>query len=752
MHEKYFLKGTKIRSSILLMILFINVCSIMALTCFNYYVFHRMSGKAYLEGFISYNQRVTELAFHNIDKQIMQSVLHLPELYFSPIKENDPLLLPQEERIVGSTKKIQGFTAQMHKIQKVYPYIKSIDIYYEATGTIVTGFDRVHFPQEDDLINQYLPWYKENQKNVEQEFIMEAEGVYSIAGPVITYIRRISQPKWGEEDILLAVHLDPDSFGEYIDSKAGYLGILAWDGKKLYDSVPLEAVVYTVEAVAEHAKMQKVNLKEENTPFSFKENGETVTVFHMISPTTGLQYFYRIDNSRFYQDYNVTNRMFIWNFLASIGFNIIVLALISYYNYTTYRKRIWTLSQHAGIAIGESNQSFDGSLQVLTGEISTLHAAINSSKGLLFQSAVRSMILSRKAENVYTELDPYLTGDSICTCFLYLSERDVEKISVESIQEKYPPRSIGCNVLFTTIDKEGLVAVLIFNENSKEQIWTEFVGQMDEYWENYSMVVGQMFPISKDGVKKSYKTTVETARYKFIFTKNKILTYKEIEVDKRKGSGSHLKLFDMMERDINSEHFLDFKTNLERLLTSFGSGNYTIEYCNSTLRDLVTLLYQVMQHNQLDMWVVFGYDIREYYRQIPDINVFGEWCSGLCETILKSIRQKKTSVNTDVQSKVIQLIEDNLEKNISLDFLAEQLQVRPDVASRMFRQMMGKNYTEYIKTRKLERAIELMKENYTMNEIAEILGYSSAQYFIKVFKENYGTTPYQYKKNLKTER
>ena len=72
--------------------------------------------------------------------------------------------------------------------------------------------------------------------------------------------------------------------------------------------------------------------------------------------------------------------------------------------------------------------------------------------------------------------------------------------------------------------------------------------------------------------------------------------------------------------------------------------------------------------------------------------------------------------------------------------------MRPDAVSRMFKQMMGKGYAEYIKQQKLDRAVRLMGEGYSVKEIAEQLGYSSSQYFIKVFKEAYGITPHQFKK------
>ena len=137
--------------SIVSMILWINLCGIIILTAFNYYVFQHKNGKAYQESFISYNQQVTNLAFKNIDQQIMQAVLELPQLYFSPIDQNRSLLLPQTESIADSSEHIMALSMEMQKLQKSYPYLSGIDIYYEATDTIITQFNHVHFPTDEDL-------------------------------------------------------------------------------------------------------------------------------------------------------------------------------------------------------------------------------------------------------------------------------------------------------------------------------------------------------------------------------------------------------------------------------------------------------------------------------------------------------------------------------------------------------------------------------------------------------------------------
>lgn len=59
---------------------------------------------------------------------------------------------------------------------------------------------------------------------------------------------------------------------------------------------------------------------------------------------------------------------------------------------------------------------------------------------------------------------------------------------------------------------------------------------------------------------------------------------------------------------------------------------------------------------------------------------------------------------------------------------------------------MGKGYTEYIKEKKVKPGAGTDQQDYSMKDIAYRLGYSSPQYFIKIFKETYGITPYQYKK------
>lgn len=739
-------------SSLFIMILCINLCSIVVLSAFNYYVFHRMSSEAYLSSFLTYNQRVTDLAIKNIDSQIMQPVLKIAQLYFSPIRENRALLLAQEKQIQGSSNDILALSAEMGKIKKSCPYIAGIDLYYEGTNTIVTGFDKIHFPADEGFVKQFLPWYEEYKNGEMAEgFQFNKDGAYLMNDPVITYIKRISNLNWHGKSIILAVYVDPVSFDDYIDQAAGTLSILTNDGRALYDSGAKNGSIGGAEDILAFAQKEGIDLQEDPAPFAVKLESGSMMVFHGLSPVSGLTYLYSMDAGLFYKDYDLTNRMLWVNYFISVLFNLIVLVVLSCYSYFAYRGKVLALTRNAGIPLDGSKRSFDGSLTVLGKEINTLHAVAHSSRGLLFQKAVRAMIFRSEAEESAKALLGYFNGDSVCALLILISESEQGQLDVEGLQEGFRPGREKYDALFTTVEKEGLVAILSLDGKGWEGAGADFARQMNSRWEGCRLVSGLLCAQQDGGVKKSYMSAVEAARYLYIFPGKQALSFEQIKMDGRKGSGSHLRLFEALKKDMNSENLLEVKYHLEVLIESFKTGSYTIDYCISTLRDLVTMLYQTMQQYQLDMWQVFGYDIREYFKKVRDIDEFYHWCDGVSEKILKNIHQKKQAVDIDIRTRIVALVDENLEKNVTLDFLAEQLHIRQDVASRTFRQATGKSYTEYIKTKKLNRAVELLAEDYSVKEIAEKLGYSTAQYFIKVFKQNYGITPYQYKKN-RTER
>ena len=65
-----------------------------------------------------------------------------------------------------------------------------------------------------------------------------------------------------------------------------------------------------------------------------------------------------------------------------------------------------------------------------------------------------------------------------------------------------------------------------------------------------------------------------------------------------------------------------------------------------------------------------------------------------------------------------------------------------------FKKIYGKPVYQYLLEYKMEFAKKLLSENsYNVNEVSIKLGYSTSSHFITAFKNKYGLTPKNFKKN-----
>lgn len=92
-------------------------------------------------------------------------------------------------------------------------------------------------------------------------------------------------------------------------------------------------------------------------------------------------------------------------------------------------------------------------------------------------------------------------------------------------------------------------------------------------------------------------------------------------------------------------------------------------------------------------------------------------------------------------------IELNLHHEIKTERLAEQVSLSPFYFQKLFKRLVNKPVQEYIKLRRLSRVIEeLNQEDRFITNIALDYGFSSSANFARVFKETYGITPDEYRK------
>lgn len=95
-------------------------------------------------------------------------------------------------------------------------------------------------------------------------------------------------------------------------------------------------------------------------------------------------------------------------------------------------------------------------------------------------------------------------------------------------------------------------------------------------------------------------------------------------------------------------------------------------------------------------------------------------------------------------------IENHLSEKIHLSEIAEEIGVNPSHLSRQFRKETGKTITQFIHSRRVEKAKTLLRLNESsITEVAVKCGFEELNYFSRVFRQNTGCTPMEYQKQHK---
>lgn len=106
------------------------------------------------------------------------------------------------------------------------------------------------------------------------------------------------------------------------------------------------------------------------------------------------------------------------------------------------------------------------------------------------------------------------------------------------------------------------------------------------------------------------------------------------------------------------------------------------------------------------------------------------------------------SLNNSIQE-VMDYVEDNFNEDISLKGIAEIVHLNASYLSSLFKEELNMTFSEYLTRRRIQEAKRLlMQTDLTINEIAEKVGYQTAKYFIKIFKQYENTTPNSYRKSM----
>lgn len=123
--------------------------------------------------------------------------------------------------------------------------------------------------------------------------------------------------------------------------------------------------------------------------------------------------------------------------------------------------------------------------------------------------------------------------------------------------------------------------------------------------------------------------------------------------------------------------------------------------------------------------------------------IFSEWMIQTNQMILS----EKNMHNNYLVKQIMDFINSNYEKPLSLHYLSDEFHRSIPYISKLLKQQTDRSFTEILTELRIEKAKNLLKTtSLHINEIGIRIGYPNTRYFSKIFKQKVGMTPNDYRK------
>lgn len=163
---------------------------------------------------------------------------------------------------------------------------------------------------------------------------------------------------------------------------------------------------------------------------------------------------------------------------------------------------------------------------------------------------------------------------------------------------------------------------------------------------------------------------------------------------------------------------------------------------------LIVLIATILKQLGFDAEDALG-DEYHLYTQVNALQRVEEmvaWFRERCKDAFAHIQEKSTRSTKKLMGKARDYIAEHFHEAISLELVADHLQISPEYLSREFKKEHGENFTDFLLRLRMEKAKFYIREGrYRTYEIANLVGFQNEKYFSKVFKKATGFTPSEFK-------
>lgn len=298
------------------------------------------------------------------------------------------------------------------------------------------------------------------------------------------------------------------------------------------------------------------------------------------------------------------------------------------------------------------------------------------------------------------------------------------------------------------ITKQRLGLLVTADEKGTREL-QEVIAYVKEHFP-FTITIGLGNPAGDPAsLQESYREALAALDAKMFYGKAKIIETREIpkeEIADAKQLEFRLDaLFNMMVKyDLVGIHdeidrLFNVAVCLRSRFTIHNFATYLIVkldgYLQTRNEQLFTLLGMELQN----------LDILLQFETIEDIR---SWMRRMLFEISEKLNMGNQGKNRKLIRDMMEYIKERLQENVTLRDVADRFSFSPNYLGHVFKEETGQNFSDYVIALRMEKAKELLGDpTLKIYEVADRIGYRYLPYFSRQFKETFGMTPMQFRRN-----
>ncbi|MEF3355411.1 AraC family transcriptional regulator [Paenibacillus sp. GYB006] len=515
--------------------------------------------------------------------------------------------------------------------------------------------------------------------------------------------------------------------------------------------------------------IQKV-LMSKNESGSFLEtihHTDYIASYHTFM-TTGWKIYSAEPASTFYKLSNSNLKLIIGIslFATLIGFVLSgILAFVSYHPIKRTVMKIKHFTDHSpNLLMTDELGLIDYAFDELTNKVSSLEDTILTNSPVIKHNVVLNMLRNSYSSEELAKEISLLFIPPLCAhycCLLVSIDETVtaqnsplfshlmNSLNIEALQEPLHKYHVISAML-----TNNKIAIIICTDKQNNQILdrvsSRIISGREDQWNQNSKVSWGSWVTELKDIHISYNEAEVLMKYGYFLPGQSIL--KDHKILDRENNHDEISqsLFSQFRDKLQARQAALAIESVDRLIQVLHEGNYSAHHCHFALANILFIYCDYLKCTRYKPFTDEKTDLyQQQYLQIKNVQDFRDWLADSIAVFMNKIEKRASERSVASIELAKQYIEVHLSEDLSLDIVAAKVFISPKYMSRLFKEELGVTFTEYVTSKRLEKAKTMIeRDNMTIEQIASTVGYGTSAYFIKKFKETYGCTPGNYMRSM----